>query len=100
MALTGVLPACELSGARGRGGDKPLRPGLAILLAGIVLRTWAILSLGRLFNFTVPADHLQGVCDAWRGSEERVPSPVRWRMHAALPAAPGSVGWRCAVTLR
>ena len=35
------------------GGWAPVAVGLALLAAGVALRTWAILTLGRLFKFVV-----------------------------------------------
>ena len=35
------------------GGWAPVAVGLAVLAAGVALRTWAILTLGRLFKFVV-----------------------------------------------
>ncbi len=35
------------------GGWAPVAAGLAVLAAGVALRTWAILTLGRLFKFVV-----------------------------------------------
>jgi protein-S-isoprenylcysteine O-methyltransferase Ste14 len=35
------------------GGWTPVAVGLAVLAAGVALRTWAILTLGRLFKFVV-----------------------------------------------
>jgi protein-S-isoprenylcysteine O-methyltransferase Ste14 len=35
------------------GGWVPVAAGLAVLAAGVALRTWAILALGRLFKFVV-----------------------------------------------
>ena len=35
------------------GGWAPVAAGLAVLAAGVALRTWAILTLGRLFKFVI-----------------------------------------------
>jgi protein-S-isoprenylcysteine O-methyltransferase Ste14 len=46
------------------GGWAPVAAGLAVLAAGVALRTWAILTLGRLFKFVVVIQEGHRVVDS------------------------------------
>jgi protein-S-isoprenylcysteine O-methyltransferase Ste14 len=66
--LAGDVPAAELSGARW-----PLFvAGLALMIAGIVLRQWSIAMLGRSFTVVVRVREGQQVIDT---------GPYRWVRH-------------------
>jgi protein-S-isoprenylcysteine O-methyltransferase Ste14 len=51
----GSVPSLSETDAKAAfgGGWAPVAAGLAVLAAGVALRTWAILTLGRLFKFVV-----------------------------------------------
>lgn len=53
VAINLGFRAAHVQSAVFGGGWAPVAVGLAVLAAGVALRTWAILTLGRLFKFVV-----------------------------------------------
>lgn len=64
----------RLTGLAWRLGHWHLAAGLAVMLAGMAIRVWAVVVLGAAFRTTVEVDHGQAVVDT---------GPYRWVRHPA-----------------
>jgi protein-S-isoprenylcysteine O-methyltransferase Ste14 len=74
------------------GGWAPAAAGLVVLAAGVALRTWAILTLGRLFKFVVVIQDGHRVVASGPYRLLRHPSYTGGLLPSSAPASPSTAG--------